>query len=336
MTASLVPNGKQQFIDINGNPLVAGLVYMYEIGTLIFKNTWQDYAQSVLNTNPIVLDSRGQAVIYGAGNYRQILLDSLGNTIWDKDIAGYQESVFGPQQTIASATTTDLGTLSSNNALITGVTTINSFGTSASLSNPIYFVQFAGILTITYNVTSMIIPGAANLTTTAGSSALVEVTNAASGYWRVIAYFSTTSSGAFGTAATANTGTSGHNLPFLDGTNTFSGINNFTKQTYGSESALVVAANASTPDFALANYFTVSISASYTLNTPTNIQVGQSGLFRITQTNPALTITWGGAYKAPGGIASVNLSGINGGVDYFAFYAHSGSEIVITPLLNVS
>lgn len=33
---------------------------------------------------------------------------------------------------------------------------------------------------------------------------------------------------AVGTAATANTGTSGHNLPFLDGNNTWSGSNNFT------------------------------------------------------------------------------------------------------------
>lgn len=41
---------------------------------------------STLNTNPIILDSRGQAVIYGNGSYRQILRDSLGNLIWDKPV----------------------------------------------------------------------------------------------------------------------------------------------------------------------------------------------------------------------------------------------------------
>lgn len=336
MPASIVPNAVNQFIDINGDPLVGGFVGMYEINTLIDKDTWQDAEQQVLNSNPIVLNSRGQAVIYGVGNYRQILTDSLGNLIWDKNIEDYQASVFGPQSTLASATTTNLGAATSNNVLITGVTTINSFGTSASLANPVYLLQFQGILTLTYNATSMILPGSANITTAAGDSALVEVTNAASGYWRMIAYFSSAAGGALGTAASQNIGTSGANVPLLNGTNTWSGVNNWTKRTYGSESPLTVTTNASTPDFALANYFTVSISANYTLNTPSNIQAGQSGLFRIAQTNAALTITWGGAYKAPGGIASVNLSGINGGVDYFAFYAHSGSEIVITPLLNVS
>lgn len=337
MTASIVPNAKNQFVDINGNPLVGGFVYMYEINTLIFKDTWQDADEGVLNDNPIELDSRGQAIIYGVGSYRQIVTDSDGNLIWDRPIENFQESVFGPQDTIASNTTTDLGSVASNNVLITGTTTINSFGTSASLANPIYFIQFQGILTLTYNATSMVIPGAANLTTTAGASALVEVTNAVSGYWRVIAYFPTTSSGALGTAANQNIGTSGANVPLLNGsTNVWSGINRFQKQTYGDEVPLAVVANVSSPDFALGNYFNVSISANWTLNTPTNIQAGQSGLFRVTQTNATLTMTWGGAYKAPGGIATVNLSGINGAIDYFAFYAHSGTEIMISPLLNVS
>lgn len=84
MVAALLPNGKQQFIDVNGFPLVAGTVGMYVPGTLAAKNTWQDSGQTILNTNPIVLDSRGQAIIYGAGIYRQIVRDVLGNLIWDQ------------------------------------------------------------------------------------------------------------------------------------------------------------------------------------------------------------------------------------------------------------
>lgn len=84
MTASLLPNGKQQFTDINGLPLVGGTVGMYVPATLVPKNTWQDAGQTVLNTNPITLDSRGQAIIYGVGTYRQILKDVLGNLIWDQ------------------------------------------------------------------------------------------------------------------------------------------------------------------------------------------------------------------------------------------------------------
>lgn len=87
MTAVLLPNGKQQFIDINGRPLVAGTVGTYVPSTLVAKNTWQDSAQTILNTNPIILDSRGQATIYGVGTYRQIVKDSLGNIIWDELIS---------------------------------------------------------------------------------------------------------------------------------------------------------------------------------------------------------------------------------------------------------
>lgn len=88
MSAIILPNGKQQFIDINGKPLVGGTVGMYIPNTLIPKNTWQDADQTILNTNPIILDERGQALIYGSGSYRQILSDSRGNLIWDEPVQG--------------------------------------------------------------------------------------------------------------------------------------------------------------------------------------------------------------------------------------------------------
>ncbi len=92
-STSILPNGKNQFIDINGRPLVGGSVTFYEPDTLVLKDTWQDADQSTLNTNPIILDSRGQAIIYGNGTYRQRVKDSLGNLIWDqKTSAPYCET----------------------------------------------------------------------------------------------------------------------------------------------------------------------------------------------------------------------------------------------------
>ena len=81
---TLLPNGKQQFFDGNGQPLAAGLVYFYIPNTNTLKNTWQDPSGVTLNSNPVQLDSNGEAIIYGSGSYRQILKDSLGNTIWDQ------------------------------------------------------------------------------------------------------------------------------------------------------------------------------------------------------------------------------------------------------------
>jgi hypothetical protein len=90
------------------------------------------------------------------------------------------------QTTLASATTTDLGTISSQNVLITGTTTITAFGSSANVASPIYFVEFNDILTLTYNATSLLIPSSANITTAAGDTAIVEYISSSN--WRIREY----------------------------------------------------------------------------------------------------------------------------------------------------
>ena len=64
--------------------LAGGSVGFYIPNTLTFKQTWQDSAESILNQNPVTLDANGCATIYGAGIYRMIVKDSLGNTVYDK------------------------------------------------------------------------------------------------------------------------------------------------------------------------------------------------------------------------------------------------------------
>jgi hypothetical protein len=88
MSGSLIPNAKQQFLDANGNPLAGGFVYYYIPSTTTFKNTYQNAALTILNTNPIVLDSAGECIAYGAGSYRQIVTDVNGNLIWDQPTLG--------------------------------------------------------------------------------------------------------------------------------------------------------------------------------------------------------------------------------------------------------
>jgi len=83
MVSGIIPNAKNQFVDINGKPLVGGTVAMYVPNSLVPKDTYQDINLSILNTNPIVLDSMGQCTIWGDGQYRQRVFDSLGNLQWD-------------------------------------------------------------------------------------------------------------------------------------------------------------------------------------------------------------------------------------------------------------
>jgi hypothetical protein len=84
MSGSLIPNAKQQFLDANGNPLAGGFVYYYIPATTTFKNTYQNTALTILNSNPIILDSAGECIAYGNGSYRQIVTDVNGNLIWDQ------------------------------------------------------------------------------------------------------------------------------------------------------------------------------------------------------------------------------------------------------------
>ncbi|MDT6993225.1 right-handed parallel beta-helix repeat-containing protein [Burkholderia cenocepacia] len=83
----LLPNGKQQFIDQNGHPLAGGLVYFYAPGTSNPVTTYQDSAGTIPNTNPVVLDSNGQAIIWGTGTFRQVVKNASGTTIWDQIVA---------------------------------------------------------------------------------------------------------------------------------------------------------------------------------------------------------------------------------------------------------
>lgn len=92
MNGFLVPAGKVTFVDSNGRPLSNGKVAFYQVGTQTPKNTWKDDGKTVLNTNPIILDARGQASIYGEGAYRQVLQTADSVTIWDQVITDPQSA----------------------------------------------------------------------------------------------------------------------------------------------------------------------------------------------------------------------------------------------------
>lgn len=86
--------------------------------------------------------------------------------------------------TVASATTADIGAAASNFVSITGTTTITGLGTIAA--GAMRWVKFGGALTLTHNGTSLILPGAANITTAAGDTAVF--VSEGSGNWRCMQY----------------------------------------------------------------------------------------------------------------------------------------------------
>lgn len=137
--ATLLPPGEITFLDADGNPLAGGEVYFYVPNTTTPKDTWQDADQATLNTNPVVLDSAGRAIIYGSGTYRQIVKDSLGNTIWDQETAD-----------TASSTSTAWGGTSGGTANVQTVVAATYVGTNGQLLE--FISGFTNTASTTVNV----------------------------------------------------------------------------------------------------------------------------------------------------------------------------------------
>jgi hypothetical protein len=62
--ASLSPLPKLQFFGTDGLPLVGGKLYTYAAGTTTPIATYTDHTQDNQNTNPVILDSNGQASVW--------------------------------------------------------------------------------------------------------------------------------------------------------------------------------------------------------------------------------------------------------------------------------
>lgn len=85
-------------VDAYGNPLVGGKLYTYVNGTTTPQTTYKDAAGTSANTNPIILDSLGSAVIFlGTGLvYTFVMKDANDALLWSQDtISGSQPSSGG-------------------------------------------------------------------------------------------------------------------------------------------------------------------------------------------------------------------------------------------------
>lgn len=76
--AGLTPSPKQQIFGSDGLPLVGGKIYTYAAGTSTPIATYVDSAAVTANTNPIILDSYGQANIWliNTTGYKFIVKDA--------------------------------------------------------------------------------------------------------------------------------------------------------------------------------------------------------------------------------------------------------------------
>jgi len=90
-----------------------------------------------------------------------------------------------------------------------------------------------------------------------------------------------------------------------------------------------------TPDFAVANNFSVTLGGNRTLANPTNLTAGQSGVIVITQDGTgSRTLAYGSNFKFPGGTAPT-LTTTASAVDVLAYYVESASRITARLVADV-
>lgn len=113
--------------------------------------------------------------------------DTIGTSMDDflRAISAIIRTTNAKGSDIASATTTDIGAATGEFVDVTGTTTIIGLGTiGAGISRT---VRFTGSLTLTYNASSLILPGNANIQTAAGDIAFFR--SLGSGNWICVAYY---------------------------------------------------------------------------------------------------------------------------------------------------
>jgi uncharacterized cupin superfamily protein len=171
---------------------ITGTTTITSLGSSVsFNHVWVKFGGALIlthNGTSLILPT-GANITTVAGDAAEFIRISGSNWV----CVNYQRADGTPVQnqflrtevTVASATTTTLPT-TSNVILISGTTTITSFGSSASATYPIYFVRFSGALTLTHNGTSLILPSSANIATADGDAAIMLYLG--SGNWKCLAY----------------------------------------------------------------------------------------------------------------------------------------------------
>lgn len=126
--ALLSPTPKQQFFGADGLPLAGGKIFTYAAGTTTPATTYVDAAGVTANTNPIILNSLGQADIWllSTASYKYVVKDANDVTLFTTDNIAVT-------LTVASfAAPPVIGDVTPNSAFFT---TISLSATSASKLN---------------------------------------------------------------------------------------------------------------------------------------------------------------------------------------------------------
>lgn len=168
--ASLTPTPRMQFFTATGVPLVGGKLYTYSAGTTTPLATYTDSTAATANTNPIILDARGECSLWvGAAQYYFVLRDSLDVLIWTADninssisttnltltgtVTGGNASFvnIAYSGTLTGTGATSSGATTATTLVVTGNARNNSLGVGTTASGVTGEIRATGTITASYS-----------------------------------------------------------------------------------------------------------------------------------------------------------------------------------------
>ena len=155
MVATISPEPRLQFFANDGSFLVGGKLYTYAAGTTTPLATYTTSTGLIANTNPVILDSRGEASVWlTSAKYKFVLKTAADVDIWTQDqLQGYANADG------SNATGTWPISITGNAATATYATTAGSVTPGAIVDRIIAGTNItispgSGIGTVTVNATS--------------------------------------------------------------------------------------------------------------------------------------------------------------------------------------
>lgn len=143
MVATISPDPRLQFFASDGSFLVGGKLYTYAAGTTTPLATYTSSSGGTANTNPVILNSRGETSVWlGSSQYKFVLKDANDVEIWTQDNLQAGANVDG-----SNATGTWPISITGNAATATTATTATYATTAGSVTpgNAVTSITGAGL-----------------------------------------------------------------------------------------------------------------------------------------------------------------------------------------------
>ena len=315
------------FTTQTGQPLSGGCIYTYQGGTTTPQSTYTDYTGGTANTNPVILDTTGSAVMWLGANFYKFVAYSAGG--YNCASGGFQwtvDQIPGDaflNGTISGATITnptitggtDSGT-AIDSAVVTGSSidgsaigaTTPASGSFTSLASALQAVTFSATpafdaskydyftMTLTGNVTSSTLTGSVT-----GQEITFDICQDGTGgrtfAWPASLLDPPTVNPTAGACTIV--------VAFYNGLNWLTAYNNLPL-IVGNYDLMTTS---TTPVFAAGTYstFYIPIAASVTSSTITGGQLGQVINIIVSPLNPSYTFAWPANLLNPPTVSPLNI-----------------------------